>query len=150
VRTEIVSLADLLAPASTNLACPITRKTVYYHDPCHHARYNGVLEAPRRALGQLAEVRELAWNRTDTECCGGGGLLPKTMPAVADQMAKRRLAEVQATGGGMVVTSCATCAFMLKRNAPPSVEVADLATAIAKLSETSYASTAPSATDDDS
>ena len=39
--------------------------------------------------------------------------LPKTMPAVADQMAKRRLAEVQQTGGGMVVTSCATCAFML-------------------------------------
>jgi Fe-S oxidoreductase len=138
LRTEIVSLADVLAPAAQNLACSLNRRSVYYHDPCYHARYNGVVEAPRRALAQLAEVRELAWNKTDTECCGGGGLLPKTMPLIADQMSKRRLAEVQATGGGMVVTSCATCAFMLKRNAPPSVEVANLATAMAHLSETPF------------
>jgi fumarate reductase (CoM/CoB) subunit B len=148
LRTEVVSLADLLAPAADNLACPITRRTVYYHDPCYHARYNNVIEAPRRALGQLAEVRELGWNKTDTECCGGGGLLPKTMPLIADQMAKRRLSEIQATGGGMVVTSCATCTFMLKRNAPPGVEVADLATAMAQLSETAYAPPT-SAPDDD-
>jgi Fe-S oxidoreductase len=69
------------------------------------------------------------------------------MPLIADQMSKRRLAEVQATGGGMVVTSCATCAFMLKRNAPPSVEVANLATAMAQLSETPFA--APDSTPDD-
>jgi Fe-S oxidoreductase len=60
------------------------------------------------------------------------------MPLVADQMARRRLAEVQAAGGGMVVTSCATCTFMLKRNAPASVEVANLATAMAQLSDTAF------------
>jgi Fe-S oxidoreductase len=108
-----------------------------------------VIESPRRALAQLADVRELAWNKTDTECCGGGGLLPKTMPLVADQMSKRRLAEVQATGGGMVVTSCATCAFMLKRNAPPSVEVANLATAMAMLSETPFTPPPASTLDDE-
>jgi Fe-S oxidoreductase len=125
----------------------VQRKSVYYHDPCYHARYNGVVEAPRRALAQLAEVRELSWNKRDTECCGGGGLLPKTMPAIADQMSKRRLAEVHATGGGMVVTSCATCAFMLSRNAPPSVEVANLPTAMAVLSETPF--TPPASPPDD-
>jgi fumarate reductase (CoM/CoB) subunit B len=139
LRTEIISLADLLAPAAANLACPLTRRSVYYHDPCYHARYNGVIEQPRRALSQLAELRELTWNRTDTECCGAGGLLAKTMPAIADQMSKRRLAEVHSSGGGMVVTSCASCAFMLRRNAPPSVEVANLATAMAQLSETPFA-----------
>jgi Fe-S oxidoreductase len=149
VVPEIVSLADLLAPAATSLACPLTRRNVYYHDPCYHARYNNVIESPRRALAQLAEVREFGWNKTDTECCGGGGLLPKTMPLVADQMSKRRLAEVQSTGGGMVVTSCATCAFMLKRNAPPSVEVANLATAIAQLSETPFTPPVASAPDDE-
>ena len=138
LSVEIVSLADVLAPAAQNLACPLTRKSVYYHDPCYNARYNGVVDQPRRALSQLADLREFSWNRTDTECCGGGGLLPKTMPAVADQMAKRRLAEVQAMGGGMVVTSCATCTFMLKRNAPPSVQVENLATAMAQLSETPF------------
>jgi Fe-S oxidoreductase len=148
MTTEVVSLAELLAPAAANLACPVSRKSVYYHDPCHHARYNGVVEQPRHALSQLAELREFSWNKTDAECCGGAGLLPKTMPLVADQMSKRRLSEVQASGGGMVVTSCATCAFMLKRNAPPSIEVTNLATAMAQLSGTPY--TAPTyGTDDD-
>jgi len=148
VRAEVVSLADVLAPAAANLACQLQRKSVYYHDPCYHARYNDVIEAPRKALAQLVEVRELSWNKQDTECCGGGGLLPKTMPLVADQMSKRRLAEVQAQGGGMVVTSCATCAFMLKRNAPASVEVANLATAMALLSETPFTPPAASEGED--
>jgi Fe-S oxidoreductase len=149
VRAEVVALADVLAPAAANLACQLQRKSVYYHDPCYHARYNDVIETPRKALAQLVEVRELSWNKQDTECCGGGGLLPKTMPLVADQMSKRRLAEVHAQGGGMVVTSCATCAFMLKRNAPASVEVANLATAMALLSETPFTPPAPSGSDED-
>jgi Fe-S oxidoreductase len=139
VRAEVVATADALAPAAAALVCPLTKRSVFYHDPCYHARYSNVVESPRRALGHLAELRELGWNRSDTECCGGGGLLPKTMPLVADQMSKRRLAEVHATGGGTVVTSCATCAFMLQRNAPASVEVANLGTAIARLSETAFA-----------
>jgi fumarate reductase (CoM/CoB) subunit B len=134
--TEILSLAEWLAQSASRLPRPATRRSVYYHDPCYHARYAGVLEQPRRVLGQIAEVHELSWSRTDTECCGGGGLLPKTMPSVADGMAKRRLAEVAARGGGLVVTSCATCTFMLKRNAPRGVEVADLPTAVAQLTET--------------
>jgi hypothetical protein len=64
-------------------------------------------------------------------------------------MSKRRLAEVHAQGGGMVVTSCATCAFMLKRNAPASVEVVDLATAMAVLSETAFTPPASSELDED-
>ncbi|HEY0250853.1 MAG TPA: (Fe-S)-binding protein [Kofleriaceae bacterium] len=149
VRTEVVSIADVLAPAAANLACQLQRKSVYYHDPCYHARYNDVVETPRKALAQLVEVREFGWSKQDTECCGGGGLLPKTMPLVADQMSKRRLAEVHAQGGGMVVTSCATCAFMLKRNAPASVEVANLATAMAVLSETPFTAPATSEVSDE-
>jgi Fe-S oxidoreductase len=133
--TEILSLAEWLAQSVTRLPRPSTRRSVYYHDPCYHARYSGVLEPPRRVLGQLAELRELSWSRTDTECCGGGGLLPKTMPTTADAMAKRRLAEVSSQGGGLVVTSCATCTFMLKRNAPRGVDVADLPAAVALLAE---------------
>ena len=75
--------------------------------------------------------------------------MPKTMPLVADQMSKRRLAEVHAGGGGLVVTSCATCAFMLKRNAPASVEVANLATAMSLLSQTPFAAPDTTTADDD-
>ena len=136
VGSEVLSLSEFLAQHASRLPAPTTRKSVYYHDPCYLARYAGVTEPPRRVLAQVGEVRELGWSHQDTECCGGGGLLPKTMPATADAMARRRLAEVAAAGGGTVVTSCGTCAFMLRRNAPAGVEVADLPTAVAQLTDT--------------
>lgn len=134
VSSEILSLSEFLAQsiarAPDAIAAPTNKKTVYYHDPCYLARYEGIVEAPRTVLQTVADVREFAWSHADTECCGGGGLLPKTMPDVADAMARRRLREVAKGGGGTVVTSCGTCAFMLKSNAPSGVDVCDLPTAV--------------------
>jgi dimethylglycine catabolism B len=130
LATEILALSEFLARAASRLPEPRARRTVYYHDPCYLARYAGVRDAPRAVLERVAEVREFGWSHGDTECCGGGGLLPKTMPEAADAMARRRLRTVARGGGGTVVTSCATCAFMLKRNAPSGVEVSDLPGAI--------------------
>ncbi len=135
LSTEVLALSEFMAQSAARLRKDkdAKRASVYYHDPCYLARYSGVLDAPRRVLAQVADVREFAWSRQDTECCGGGGLLPKTMPDVADSMARKRLKDISSRGGGMVVTSCATCAFMLKRNAPNGVSVYDLPTAMVKL-----------------
>ena len=130
VSTEILALSEFLARLVTQIPRPRSRKIVYYHDPCYLARYSGVRKEPREVLDQVAELRELGWSQSDTQCCGGGGLLPKTMPEVADSMARKRLQEVAKGGGGTVVTSCATCAFMLKRNTSSGVAVRDLSTAV--------------------
>jgi Fe-S oxidoreductase len=127
LRPEILHLAEFLAQHSDRIKEPAQKKPVYYHDPCYLARHVGVIDQPRRALARVAEVREFSWSGEDAECCGGAGVLPKTMPATADGMSKRRLAEIARKGGGTVVTACGTCSFMLRRNAPASVEVRDLA-----------------------
>lgn len=130
---EVLSLSEYMAELAPRIeAAKHKRRSVYYHDPCYLARYSGVLDQPRRVLTALANVNELNGNRQDTECCGGAGLLPKTMPEIADSMARRRLQGVSARGGGTVVTSCATCAFMLRRNAPSGVVVKDLPTFVAE------------------
>ncbi|MCG8421938.1 MAG: (Fe-S)-binding protein [Proteobacteria bacterium] len=130
ISTEILALAEFLSRMADAIPTARQKKVVYYHDPCYLARYSGVLEEPRRVLARVAEVREFGWSHSDTECCGGGGLLPKTMPEVADTMARKRLHEVVKGGGGTVVTSCATCAFLLKRNASSGVSVRDLPSAV--------------------
>jgi Fe-S oxidoreductase len=144
LQTEVMSLAEYLDRARAKMpAATASRKTVYYHDPCYHARYSGVTEQPRRVLATVAEVREFSWHKGDTECCGGAGMVPKTLPKVADEMARRRLSEIASSGGGHVVTSCATCTFMLRRNAPAGVEVSDLPTAVANLTGTTFTPPAP-------
>lgn len=126
LTTQILHITEYLRPFISRIAEPLTRGSVYYHDPCYLSRHLNVIEAPRELLARVANVREFVWSRGDSECCGGGGLLPKTMPTTADDMAKHRLREVAQAGGGTVVTSCATCKHMLARNAPPGVLVRDL------------------------
>ncbi len=128
---EVVSTSEYLAERIKALPKRTEKKPVYYHDPCHLARYSGIIEEPRMILSRLGELRDFAWSHSDTECCGGAGLLPKTDPDTADSMAKRRLREVASRGGGTVVTACATCTYMLKSNAPNNVRVVDLATFVA-------------------
>ena len=80
--TSILSVPEYLCQRSTDApsAQRTSQTTLYYHDPCYLARYENIVEEPRTILSKFAQVREFSWSRTETECCGGGGLLPKTMP----------------------------------------------------------------------
>ncbi len=65
-------LAQLLE--SGQLAVRPLGHRVTYHDPCYLARYNGVLDAPRRIMRALGcELVEMPRNGADTFCCGAGG-----------------------------------------------------------------------------
>jgi Fe-S oxidoreductase len=79
-----------------------------YHDPCQLGRGLGLYEEPRAILQQLLgePVQEFARNRRDGVCSGGGGLLPETAPSTSERIAKQRLDDHRALGGGTVVTAC--------------------------------------------
>ncbi len=131
LKPEILSISEYLASRIASVPRSTDKVPIYYHDPCYLARYSGIIEEPRMVLSRIAEVRDFDWSHSDTECCGGAGLLPKTDPDTADSMARRRLREVSNRGGGTVVTSCATCTYMLRSNAPSNVKVVDLASFVA-------------------
>jgi Fe-S oxidoreductase len=126
IAAEILHVSEYLQRHVDRIKEPGAKDRAWYHDPCYLARWAHVTTEPRRLLARVAEVKEFGWSHGDTECCGGGGLLPKTMPTVADEMARRRLREVADKGGGTVVTSCGTCRHMLARNSPQGVVVRDL------------------------
>ena len=108
------------------------KEPVRYHDPCQLGRGLGIYEAPRavltRALGRAPD--EFDTRREKGTCSGGGGLLPATMPDVAQAIAKTRVDEHARNGGGRIVTACASSLLSMRRRTKAPVD--DLMTWIAR------------------
>lgn len=87
---------------------------VAWHDPCELARGLDETEAPRALLAAAVEggAREPLRCGADTSCCGAGGLLPRTLPAVAAAVADGRRAELAACDAPVVTASPACAAHL--------------------------------------
>jgi Fe-S oxidoreductase len=104
---------------------------VRYHDPCQLGRGLGVYDQPRallsRALGRAPD--EFDRHHGEARCSGAGGLLPVTMPGVSNEIARGRVAEHEAKGGGTVVTACASSLRSFRKQGAKAV---DLVTVVAR------------------
>ncbi len=103
---------------------------VRWHDPCQLGRGLGLYDAPRavlsRALGRAPE--EFERKREDARCSGAGGLLPLTMPEVAQGIAKQRVEDHERSGGGTIVTGCASSRRTFEKQ---GARVVDIVTVVA-------------------
>jgi len=96
------------------------------------ARELGRMKQVPRALLSLALGRapdEFERRREDGRCSGAGGLLPVTMPEVSNAIAKQRVADHEAHGGGTVVTACASSLRTFRKQGADAV---DLVTVVAR------------------
>jgi Fe-S oxidoreductase len=104
---------------------------VRYHDACQLGRGLGVYEQPRallaKAIGRAPD--EFERRRNDARCSGAGGLLPVTMPQLSKAIAQTRIDEHEASGGGTVVTTCASSAIHFRKQ---GARVIDLVTVVAR------------------
>jgi Fe-S oxidoreductase len=140
VRGAVELFVELAERRLASLAAPrsVLAEPVRWHDPCQLGRGLGIYDAPRRVLSHVTgrPVAELRDAREAALCSGAGGMLPCTMPDVANRIADARLAEHRAAGGGRVVTGCASSLRMLrKRGRDLGVEVDDLVSYVARALE---------------
>jgi heterodisulfide reductase subunit D len=78
----------------------------------------GIFDEPRdilRALG--VELVEMEHNRMFSTCCGGGGGVADTDPALAMEVAKNRVRDALEVGVETIITVCPTCEPTLLRGA---------------------------------
>jgi Fe-S oxidoreductase/nitrate reductase gamma subunit len=90
---------------------------VTYHDPCYLGRHNRIFDIPREIIRSIPGVQliEMAHNREDSLCCGGGG--DRMWQEDLDgnpKMSEIRIQEAVATGADIVITACPLCLIMLE------------------------------------
>jgi len=119
VRSYLEVLAERKLPAPHLLG-----RTATLHDSCVYARYEGVVDQPRRLLagGGITLVQPELSGRL-TFCCGGP--LETLFPGKSAEVARRRVGQLAACDPN-VVTACPLCLANLDRVAPPGVRIRDI------------------------
>ncbi|MFN4250479.1 heterodisulfide reductase-related iron-sulfur binding cluster [Deinococcus sp.] len=119
---------------------PLTQlaENVTYHDPCYLGRHNGVYDAPRNLITQMAgEVLELERSRENSFCCGAGGAqFWKEEEEGSERVSDNRFRELQARlddakaasdefeqTGKVVAVGCPFCKAMM--NSTPEKQKRD-------------------------
>lgn len=110
---DVVHAAEALDEWVAEGALPLKslEAKVTYHDPCDLGRTSGIYEAPRRVIRAIPGVAlvEMQDHHERSLCCGGGGDAEMANAALTAAVAKRRLAQAQATGAEYLVSACQQC-----------------------------------------
>jgi Fe-S oxidoreductase len=127
VEPEVTHFVELAARELGRLdsAPSLAGGQVRWHDPCQLGRGLGVYDAPRAVLSRVlgAPPGEFERRREDARCSGGGGLLPVTMPDVARGIARQRTEDHARSGGGTIVTACASSRRSFEREGARAIDI---------------------------
>jgi Fe-S oxidoreductase len=92
-------------------------KRITYHDPCDLGRACKILEEPRNILRSIPGIDyvEMAKNRLEARCCGGGGGMQAYNPDLAVKMAAERIRDAFAVKAEVLVSACPACKDNLRK-----------------------------------
>jgi Fe-S oxidoreductase len=108
---ELIRVGKIPASAS-----PKKMSNVTFHDPCYLGRHNGVVDAPRAALGLVTDgLIEMPRSKQSSFCCGAGGAqFWKEEEHGAKAVNIERFEEAKATGAEVLAVGCPFCMQMFE------------------------------------
>lgn len=137
---EVVYWTEIMAPLlqSGELRLGVMMERATYHDPCILGRGLRIFETPRQVLCAIngLELVEMEQSRERALCCGTSSWVHcgTTNRKIQDE----RLAQAEATGARVMVTSCPKCQIHLKcaqqsrYGRVPKIEIEDIAGLVAR------------------
>jgi len=137
---EVVYWTDAIAPLlqSGELHLGRLKEKATYQDPCTLGRGLRIFDSPRQILNAVDGLNlvEMEQSREKALCCGASSWV--YCGAANRQIQDERLTQAEATGAGILVTSCPKCQIHLKcaqrsRNGRmPKIDIQDLTSLVAR------------------
>jgi len=94
--------------------CPTQKRKVTYHEACHLCHGQGISLQPRQVLRaipglELVELEEATW------CCGSAGVYNITQPEMSQNLQRRKIEKIRATGVAAVTTANPGCLLQIEK-----------------------------------
>lgn len=111
-------LSELVAAKRIHVQPNGENDAITFHDPCYLGRHNGIVDAPRAVLSEIAgashPVIEMPRHGKQSFCCGAGGSqMWKEEEHGTKAVNQERFEEAVATGAKTVAVGCPFCMTML-------------------------------------
>ena len=87
-----------------------------YHDACHLAHAQRVVDPPRALLQQIPGLTLRPLPESDI-CCGAAGTYNLTEPEMSQRLSRRKMDNIVRSGARVVITSNAGCILQIARQA---------------------------------
>lgn len=135
VRHTSEVLEEIVEKKKLKFTVPINKK-VTYHDPCEIGRYRDIYNPARNVFKALPGIEfvEMARNKEDAFCCGGGGAVKTMYEDHSNNVAVERIQDFIKTGAELMTSICPACELNLTHGtyaAKIEVRVLDVAELIA-------------------
>ena len=113
VRDVSEVLADL-EPVAPRHPIPAT---LAYHDACHLGHAQGVRAQPRAVLRTIPELEVRDIPEAEI-CCGSAGIYNLVMPEAAEELGRRKVANISASRPDALATANPGCLLQIRRFLP--------------------------------
>jgi Fe-S oxidoreductase len=120
---EVLAEQDLPVIQAQNMELVI-------HDSCIYARYEGMIEEPRKLLTNAGVInKDPELSGRSTHCCGGP--IESLFPSKAHEIAMSRVNQLNKDGEN-IVTMCPICLVNLRKAAGKSCHISDISNILAE------------------
>jgi glycolate oxidase iron-sulfur subunit len=114
--SKVRDISEVLAEVGLpELKHPVN-ETVTYHDACHLAHAQKVVNQPRALLAKIPGLKLVPLPESDI-CCGAAGTYNLTQPQMATDLAERKLRNIATTGAPVCATGNVGCAMQIQSEA---------------------------------
>jgi glycolate oxidase iron-sulfur subunit len=111
---KVRDVTELLAADEPRAARGPVEITVAYHDACHLAHAQAVRTEPRKLLATIPGL-ELVEPPEWEICCGSAGIYNLLQPEAADELGRRKAANLYATGASAIAAGNPGCTLQIQQ-----------------------------------